>query len=94
MAWQKKGQDFVDPRTGYHVIPLIEAESGAEHKLQITVGHDSCPHCGTVSPKTNLGEIDTQAIIAGEIASLNMSHGLIQEYAKKHRVAVRKDPKK
>lgn len=94
MAWQKKvtnGEaDFINAILQMHVIPLHDPDTGAEHKLQVMLVHDSCPLCGHCTPKTNLGEIDTPKLIAQEIASLNQSHGNIRTYAKKNRAPIRK----
>lgn len=93
MAWQKKNtaehKEILDLRTGMHVVPLHDPVSGAEHKLQINVGHDSCPHCGHCMPKTNLDELDVPKLIAEEIASLSASHANIRKYAQKHGVPMR-----
>lgn len=94
MAWQKKStpehRETVDLRTGMHLIPLIEPESGAEHRLQINIGHQACPHCGHAKAAGNLDELDVAKIVADEIAELNLSHGDMAAYAAKHRVQVRK----
>lgn len=93
MAWQKKNtpqhKEFLDLRTGFHIVPLHEPDTGAEHMLQIQTGHDSCPHCGGVKPKTNLGEIDAKKIIADHIDALNLSHSNQRAYARRHGVPVR-----
>lgn len=93
MSWQKKNdpqhKELLDLRTGMHIIPLHEPDSGAEHKLQIETVHDSCPLCGHVKPKTNLGEIDAKKLITDEIAALNLSHNNQRAYARKHSVPVR-----
>ena len=86
--WQKK-DEFVDLRTGMHVITLTEPISAAEHKLQIEIGANSCPHCGHITPKTNLGDLDVAGHVAAEIASLRKAHADGQAYAAKHRVKAR-----
>lgn len=93
MSWQKKNtaehKEVLDLRTGMHIIPLIEPETGAEHKIQVVTGHEFCHHCGHVKPQTSLEEIDTQKIIADEIEALNVSHANQRAYAEKHNVTVR-----
>ena len=95
--WQKKitadHKEVVDLRTGFHIIPLIEPETGAEHKMQITIGHASCPHCGHVTPRGNLGQLDTQQLIADELEALNQSHLAMRQHATKNRVQIRKASK-
>lgn len=85
MAWQKK-HEFLDLKTGMHVVRLHEPDSGAEHIIQNNVGHHSCLHCGHVKAQNIL---DIQQHIAGEIEALNKSHGDQREYAAKHKVPVR-----
>lgn len=91
--WQKKStaehKEVLDLRTGMHLIPLHDPDSGSEHRLQIVTGHEHCHHCGHVKPKDNLESIDTQQIIANEIAALNLSHANQRAYAAKHNVRVR-----
>lgn len=93
MSWQKKRtpqhKEIMDLRSGMHIVPLYEPESGAEHVLQIQTGHDYCPHCGSVKPKDSLGEIDTAKLIADQIAALNTSHRNQREYARKRGVPIR-----
>lgn len=93
MAWQKKNtaehKEFLDLRTGMHIVPVHEPDSGAEHKLQIQTGHDSCSLCGHVKPKTNLDEIDAKKLIADELTALNLSHSNQRAYARRHGVPVR-----
>lgn len=92
MAWQKKNteehKEMVDLRTGMHLIPLIEPNSGAEHRLQIVIGHDACAACGHVKPKTNTDEIDPKQHIKQEMTALEQSHANQRAYAKKHGVPV------
>jgi hypothetical protein len=88
MAWQKK-KEFLDLRTGMHVIHLHEPESKAEHIIQINVGHESCPHCGHVKPQTNLEAFDAHKIVAEEIELLEKNHAAATAYAAKHKVPVR-----
>lgn len=89
MTWLKKAE-FADLRTGMHVVTLTEPDTGAEHKLQVQIGADTCPHCGHCAPKTNFGEIDMPKLIAEEIAARNKSHNDMRAHAQKHRVPVAK----
>ena len=86
--WQKKSE-FADLRTGMHVTTLHDPETGAEHKLQIQIGADCCPHCGHATPKTNLGELNIAEHVSNEIAARNQSHADMRAFAQKHRVQVR-----
>ena len=88
MAWAKQ-TEHLDLRTGYHVITLSDPETGHTHKLQIQIGADSCPHCGHVRPKTNLGQIDPKRHIEEELTALTKSHTEQRLYAAKHNVRVR-----
>lgn len=93
MAWQKKNtaehKEFVDLGHGMHVIPLHDPVSGAEHKLQIVVGHDHCTHCGHVSSRSGLDEIDVKGHVQQQIDELNLSHDNQRAYARKHGIPVR-----
>lgn len=92
MSWQKKNtaehKEVLDMQTGMHIIPLIHP-SGAEHKLQINVRHESCPHCGHVHPQTELGELDVKKIVEDEIALLNQNQAAVADYVARHRLPVR-----
>jgi len=83
----KKRHEIVDTRTKMHVITLHEPDSGAEHKLQIMIGHDSCPHCGHITLKDG---IDAAQHVANELALLNQSHAAMKEHAERHRAPLRK----
>lgn len=87
--WLRKSHEIVKS-LGMHVFHLEEPVSGAEHKLQICIGHDSCPLCGHVIPKTNTGELAPYEYEKQELANLDHSHGNQDAYAKKHQVPVRK----
>lgn len=87
MSWQVSRQ-HVDKALGHDIIHLHEPQSGAEHIIQIIVGHQSCPVCGHVRPKTDLGDIDRHAIIAQEIANLELSHANAEAWARKHRIPI------
>lgn len=80
-------QQYLDLESGFHVIELRDGSK--KHLVQIAVGHDSCPACGAVYPKTNLGEIDPKAAVAQVNEPLNASHANMHEYAKKHGLTIR-----
>lgn len=80
----------VDHQLGMHIVHLEDSLTKAQHKLQICIGADSCPHCGHVVPKTNTGELDPRALIAAETAALEQVHADINRYAKTHKVRARK----
>jgi len=44
-------QQYLDLASGFHVIELRD-ERGNRHMVQLAVGHDACPACGAVHPKT------------------------------------------
>ena len=81
-------QQYLDLASGFHVIELRD-ERGHKHLLQIAVGHDACPACGAVHPKTNLGELDPTAAIIMHNEALNTSLQAMLEYAKKHALTVK-----
>lgn len=87
MAYQLH-QQYLDTASGFHVIELRD-ERGNRHILQIGVGHDSCPACGAVHPKTNLGELDPTAAIVAHNESLNSSLENMLAYAKAHGLTVK-----
>lgn len=93
MSWNIKKQ-YVDERLGMHIVHLEESESGAEHRLQICIGHESCPHCGHVSLLT-VDHLDPKAMIRAEIAMLEASHKQQKDYAARYGVtrSARKDAK-
>jgi hypothetical protein len=80
-------EQYLDTESGFHVIELRDGKK--KHLVQIAVGHDSCPACGAVHPKTNLGELDPKAAVAQINAALDESHGNMLAYAKKHGLTVR-----
>lgn len=91
MAWIKKtGADFLDMRTGMHVITLHDPDTGAEHKLQFFIGVECCPLCGKVPHKTETGHIDVNKHVEETISMLEENHVNQREHAKKHRVPIRK----
>lgn len=81
-------EQYLDLESGFHVIRLKD-ERGHEHLLQIAVGHDGCPACGAVHPKTNLGELDPGALIAQHNEGVNASQKNMLEYAKKHGLSIK-----
>lgn len=90
MSWDLKAHEF-DHTVQRHYAVLHDPVTGAEHHLVIYAGHDSCPTCGHVKPKTNTGQLDFKAILKEEIANLEKSHAQSVAYAKKFNVpAVKK----
>jgi uncharacterized protein (UPF0212 family) len=80
-------QQHLDLESGFHVIELRDGSK--RHLVQIAVGHDSCPACGRVHPKTNLDEIGPKAMVAEVIDSLNQSHANMLSYAERHGLQVK-----
>ena len=89
MSWDVKHQQF-DHEKQRHYVVLHDPATGAEHHVIIYTGHDSCPTCGHVKPKTNTGELDLQAIIRDELANLEESHRQSVAFVKKHNLPVAK----
>lgn len=87
--WQRV-KHHVDKALGFHIFHLEEPSSGAQHKLQILISHDSCPTCGHVIPKTNTGEIDPFAIERAELALLNKVHENMDAYIRRTGAPVKK----
>lgn len=87
MAWQVKEQ-YVHKGIGHHVVHLHEPTSGAEHILQIVIGHEACDVCGHVKVAENVAELDPRALIENEIAELEKAHAQAHHYARKHGVPV------
>jgi hypothetical protein len=81
-------QQYLDTASGFHMIELRD-ERGNRHLLQLAVGRDSCPACGTVHPKNNLGELDPAAAIARALYGLNTSQQQMLAYAGKHGLKLR-----
>lgn len=81
-------EQHVDKALGRHYIVLHEPGTGAEHHTIIYTGHDSCPTCGHVKPKTNLGEIDLKELLKSEIAALEAAHAQTHAWAQKHNVPI------
>ena len=80
-------EQYLDTASGFHVIKLRHGKT--EHIVQIAVGHDTCPACGAVHPKTNIGELDPKAAVAQVIAELDYSQQNALAYAKKHGLQIR-----
>lgn len=80
---------YIDVESGFHVIELRD-DLGTKHVLQIAIGHEACPACGGVYPKTNTNEIDPKAAAANAAAALNRSRENLLAYAEKHGVRVKK----
>lgn len=79
---------YLDLGSGFHIVELLD-EQGNKHLVQIAVGHEACPACGGVYPKTNVGEIDPKAAVANITAELEQSRQSLLQYAKKHGVQVK-----
>jgi hypothetical protein len=90
MSLWKRTKQYIDYATGHHVFWFEEALSGASHRLQIIIGHESCPLCGHVWPRTNTNQLDPQAFEAAELAALAQSHANMDAYAKKNGVPRRR----
>lgn len=80
-------EQYLDLASGMHVMELRDGK--VTHFLQIYVGHDSCPACGSVYPKNNLGEIDPKAKVADSGSSLSASLADMLAYATKHGIKVK-----
>jgi hypothetical protein len=81
-------QQHLDSASGFHVIELRD-EHGNKHLVQIAVGHDSCPACGHVHLPKDLDALDSKAMVAQVIESLNQSHADMHAYAQKHGLQVK-----
>jgi len=57
--------------------------------IQLAIGHDACPACGSVHPKNNLGALDPAAAIQQVTSALNTSQQQMLTYAAKHGLAVK-----
>jgi len=80
-------EQYLDTASGFHVIKLRHGKT--EHIVQIAVGHDTCPACGRVAPKDNLGELDPKAMVQGVQDDMNKSLQAQLAYAKKHGIPIR-----
>lgn len=80
-------EQFLDVASGMHVIELRDGKTS--HFVQIFVGHDACPACGHLTPKTNLDELDPKALVAEVNESLNKSHDQMRAYALKHGIKIK-----
>jgi hypothetical protein len=81
-------QQYLDLASGFHVIELRD-ERGHRHLIQLAIGHDTCPACGTVHAKDNLGALDPAAAIRQTSAALNTSQQQMLTYAAKHGLTVK-----
>lgn len=80
-------EQYIDSASGFHVIVLRDGKK--EHLVQIALAADSCPACGAVHPKDNLGTIDPRAAVASVLEELNRSQSDITAYATKHGVQIK-----
>jgi hypothetical protein len=81
-------QQYLDLSGGFHVIELRD-ERGHRHLIQLAIGHDACPACGTVHAKDNLGALDPAAAIQQVRDVLNTSQQQMLSYAAKHGLTVK-----
>ena len=81
-------QQYLDLASGFHVIELRD-ERGHRHLVQLAVGHDSCPACGAVHPKDNLGQLNPASAAQQITEALNTSQRQMLDYAGKHGLTVR-----
>lgn len=81
-------EQYVDTRSGMHVVRLLRKCDGHEHILQIFVGHSSCPACGGIRHAAGR-DIDPKAAVDDVIRELAESHAAMLAYADKHGVKVR-----
>jgi uncharacterized protein (UPF0212 family) len=80
-------EEFVDTRSGFHVVRLRRDTDGHEHLVQVAIGHSACPACGSV--RASMGrEVDPKQVVADVIADLEASHAAMLAYAEKHGVKV------
>lgn len=92
--WQRKQghqHHYLDMPTMMHVQHLENTHSGAPHILQISVGHESCPHCGSPhwEGKRRAEEIDPKEEFERAIEMLNESHVNQLAYAARHGLPLR-----
>lgn len=81
-------EQFVDTKSGMHVLRLRRNTDGHEHLVQIHIGHTACPACGAV--RHALGrEIDPALTVADVIKDLEASYLAMLDYARKHGVPTR-----
>ncbi len=81
-------QQYLDLDSGFHVIELRD-ERGHRHLIQLAVGQEGCPACGTLHPKDNLGNLDPVAAVRQINEALNTSQQQMLTYAAKHGLTVR-----
>jgi hypothetical protein len=79
-------EQHVDISLGMHVIEIRDGKSS--EIVQIALRNHSCPACGVLYSKTELGEIDPKAMVAALIEERNASQDAMREYAKKHGLKV------
>lgn len=81
-------EQYLDLASGFHVIELRN-QYGHRHLVQIQLGHDACPACGAVHPKSNLDTLDPVAAVAEVREALNTSQRQLLAYAAKHQLAMK-----
>lgn len=91
MSWEKVAE-HIDEAQGTHSVFLEDKTCSpvATHEVHILIGHDYCPTCGHVKPKTNTDELDPKAIISAEIAALTTRTANVKAYGRKHNVRPKK----
>jgi hypothetical protein len=81
-------EQFVDTKSGMHVVRLRRNTDGHEHLVQIHIGHSACPTCGAI--RHALGrEINPKVAVADVIKDLEASYLAMLDYAHKHEVSLR-----
>lgn len=86
MPYQIHSQ-YLDIESQFHVIELRDGKK--RHLVQIAVGSDSCPACGHLTPKDNLGQIDPKAMVAQINESLDAVRDNMHAYAEKHGIPIK-----
>ena len=81
-------QQYLDLASGFHVIELRD-ERGHRHLIQLAIGHDTCPACGMVHAKDNLGALDPAGAVQQVTSALNTSQQQMLTYAAKHGLMVK-----
>ena len=87
MSYQVHKQ-YVDLESGFHVVELRD-ERGHKHIAQIALAGETCPACGRLTPKDNLGELNPSALIGEVNADRNLEQRNMVEYARKHGISIK-----
>lgn len=86
--WRKE-TEYIDGRTGEHIVHLLNLVTGGEHKIQIQLAPDACQHCTRAFPKDDFSAINPKAIVEDHLAMLNANHDAVMAHAAKHGLMVR-----